>query len=75
MKRAEPPPFLLMNRRIAPATVSRNSTPGAGLHLAITPLLHHSIPHSALDSLKPFPPFSSVWGGGWQPPREGGAAE
>ena len=35
-----------------------------------TPLLH-----SPRDSLQPFPPFSSVWGGGRWPPRESGAEE
>src|ERR1035441_8977058 len=31
--------------------------------------------HSPEDSLQPFPPFSSVWGGGRLPPRESGRAE
>ena len=31
--------------------------------------------HSPQDSLQPFPPFSSVWGGGRWPPRESGKAE
>ena len=57
-----------------------------GLHSAIpfvtscriAPALQHSITpllHSARDSLQPFPPFPSVWGGGQKPPRESGAAE
>ena len=45
-------------------------------HQSTNPPLHESISpplHSPRDFLQPFPPFSSVWGGGRWPPLVGGA--